>query len=98
MAVPAASRSTAHGTQGHREAGRMKRKKANRYGRDPQPDDGLLPSPRDCMRVRGTGRRCDTCGAVAAVLHVPMRQRGQFCAVCCPCCAAVGPEVREVTG
>lgn len=52
----------------------------------PRPDDGLLPSPRDCMRVRGTRRRCDDCGVLPAVLHVPIAQRGQFCADCCPCC------------
>jgi hypothetical protein len=53
-----------------------------------QPGDGLLPGPQDCMRARGTGRVCDTCGVVPPVLHVPTRQAGAFCAECCPCCGA----------
>ena len=48
-------------------------------------DDGLLPSPKDCMRSR-TGRRCDRCGTVAAVCHVPTRVAGVFCPACCPMC------------
>jgi len=50
------------------------------------PGDGPLPSPRDCMRTRGTGRRCDTCHAIPIVLHVPTRLAGQFCPRCCPVC------------
>ena len=59
--------------------------KAKRSG--PRPDDGLSPSPRDCMRVHGTGRTCEACGAQPGVLHLPTRQRGAFCGACCPCCA-----------
>jgi len=58
------------------------------YGKA-RPDDGLLPSPRDCMRTRGTGRKCDKCGEKPLILHVPLHQVGTFCSACCPCCAAV---------
>jgi hypothetical protein len=52
----------------------------------PRPDDGLLPGPAACMRVRGARRRCDDCNVMPTVLHVPIAQRGQFCPECCPCC------------
>jgi len=52
---------------------------------EPRPDDALLPSPKDCMRSR-TGRKCDRCGTVAAVCHVPTRVAGVFCPTCCPVC------------
>jgi hypothetical protein len=69
--------------------------KARRAARgEPAPDDALLPSPANCMRVRGTRRVCDRCGAVPVVLHVPTRQRGQFCPTCCPCCGN-GPELER---
>ncbi len=51
--------------------------KASLKTEHPWPDDGLLPSPRDCMRVRGTGRTCEACHALPPVLHVPTRQRGE---------------------
>jgi len=47
---------------------------------------GLLFGPHDCMRVRGTGRVCDTCGAIPGALHIPLRARGQFCPEHCLCC------------
>ena len=50
-----------------------------------QPGDALLPSPENCMRSR-TGRRCDRCGTVAAVSHIPTRAAGVFCPACCPVC------------
>lgn len=54
----------------------------------PRGDDALLVGPAACMRSRRTGRACDACRTVPAVLHVPIRQRGQFCPSCCPCCNA----------
>ena len=59
--------------------------KETRRIEQPQPGDGLLPSPRNCMRSRGTGHKCDVCGVIPIVLHVPIRARGQFCPSCCGC-------------
>lgn len=61
--------------------------KPRRAGGKPQPDDGVLPSPRDCMRTRGTGRACDKCGDRPLVIHVPLRLRGQWCPSHCPVCS-----------
>jgi hypothetical protein len=54
----------------------------------PRPDNGLLPSPSNCMRARGTRRLCHRCGARPVVLHVPLHVAGTFCPKCCPCCGA----------
>jgi hypothetical protein len=35
-------------------------------------EKGLLPSTKDCMRVRGSGRTCDICGTASDVVHVPL--------------------------
>jgi len=51
-----------------------------------RPDNGLLPSPSNCMRVRGTRRVCHRCGTRPVVLHVPLRVAGTFCPECCPMC------------
>jgi hypothetical protein len=68
---------------------------AKRLGKS-RPDDGLLLGPAGCMRVRNTGRACDTCGAPRNLLHVPLRSRGAFCAACCPCCAPRGRQLSRV--
>jgi hypothetical protein len=43
--------------------------------------------PKDCMRVRGTGRACDTCKGTTTVLRVPLKRRGAFCETHCPLCS-----------
>ena len=63
----------------------MSEKARRAGGGEWQRDDALLPSPADCMRSR-TGRKCDRCGTVAAVSHVPTRIAGVFCPFCCPAC------------
>jgi hypothetical protein len=61
--------------------------KAGRGGKGLQPGNGLLPSPRLCMRTRNVGgRKCDKCGRVATILHVPLQVAGVFDAGCCPVC------------
>jgi hypothetical protein len=76
---------------GPAEDGEMKNRK--RYGKlDHEAarryDDSMLPSGKNCMRVRGHGGRlCDRCGTKPAVIHVPIRAKGTFCSDCCPCCA-----------
>jgi hypothetical protein len=58
-----------------------------------RPGDGLAESQRFCLRVRNEGRdarECDQCGNTPALLHVPLRRRGAYCASCCVECRAAG--------
>ena len=52
------------------------------------PGDGLLPSPKDCLRSRRTGRKCDLCGTMPVISHLLLRRAGVFCPRCCPICTA----------
>ena len=60
----------------------------------PGAGDGLIPGgPAGCMRTRGSHRHCDTCGREAEPAHIPVKRRGVFCAVHCPCCSAITTPV-----
>jgi len=61
--------------------------------RRPHRDWPPAPSgPRNCMRSSSNARQCDVCACTPVVLHTPIRERGRFCAVCCPHCRPVDEE------
>jgi hypothetical protein len=52
-----------------------------------------LPSSKDCMRARGSGRTCDICGTASDIVHVPTRRKGTFCPAHCPICHAASASL-----
>jgi hypothetical protein len=58
----------------------------------------IPPGPQNCMRTRPNARPCDVCGRTPAILHTPIRQRGRYCAECCPHCGTVRDRAEAMAG
>ena len=47
-----------------------------------------------CFRTSRFQEKCDTCGRVPDVLHIPLKKPGRYCEKCCPVCVE-GAQVRN---